>query len=168
VIDVTSLDVRAVVEQVLRRRHGAREVERGLAIAAPRVDEARVRRDELTEAPDQAQPRRRVDVDRRAALDRVGREVRLGRVEKPKAARPPSRLRVQVGSGLDQDIEHVPARDARMEQRVAAIDRLVDRGLQLGVSTQQLAHATRFTRAHRLARRFEGLAHVLVNTPGSC
>ncbi len=138
VIDVAGIDLGAVIEQVRRDLDRAGEMERRLAVPAAGVHQVRVERDQFAQSVHHAQACRGVHVDDGAPLDRIGGQLGAGPVKSPKPARPPPTLRVQVGTRVEQDIQHRAAADVDDRGRIERAQRLVDLRLQLGMALEEL------------------------------
>ena len=154
VIDVTRVDVGAVIEQELRDRDRAREVERRLAVATAGVDESRIRRDERVE------PRPSC----RAAPPRGRRRSRPRSMRNDASPWSSSRtpklpahqwLRALTSApGAEQHVDHVAVavmdgREQRRPAERAVRQRIVEVRFQPGILFEHRAHTRRIVRAHR-------------------
>ena len=90
VLDVASIDVGAVFEQVLRDLHGGSEVQRGLAVRAAGADHVGIGRHEFLQFLEHPQARRRVRIHHGAALDQKCRHIGRALIKNADAPGPPS------------------------------------------------------------------------------
>ena len=71
-VHIARIDIRALIEQVLGDLDGRGEVQRSLSISTSGVNQRRIGCDQFLELVDHAEPSRRMDRDRRTALNRAG------------------------------------------------------------------------------------------------
>src|SRR6185369_8122649 len=105
-VDITGVDIRAMIEQVRGDFDGRGEVKRRLSVSAARVNQRGIGCDQLLELVEQAQPRRRMNGNRRSALDRAGSHRGLSLVQYSKSARPPLAASINVGSRVEKRVQH--------------------------------------------------------------
>ena len=164
-IDVARVDRRAMVEQVAGDVDRRGEVERGLAVAAARVHQRRVGRQQCVEPVDHAVPGGGVDVDHRATFEQE-RHQRSIVVEHAEAAGPPVAARVDVGAGLEQQVGHlavvpVDGNQQRRGPEGLAGHRLVQAGREIRRTGEHPAGRIHLAGANRCRKRLEsvGVGH---------
>ena len=78
-----------------------------VAVAAACVNQLGFNGDELAELRDEAEAPGGVDIENRAACDRVMGEIVAGEIEKAEASRPPAAAGVDVGAEFQKHIQHL-------------------------------------------------------------
>src|SRR5439155_10947161 len=105
-VDVASLDVSAVIEQIFGDFDRAGKMQRSLTIAAASVDEVGIGGDELAQFVEHGETSGGMRSDHRAALDSIRCKVRAGGVEQAKASSPPTAPGVNIRASGEKHIEH--------------------------------------------------------------
>ena len=165
VIDVDRVDVGAVREQVIGDLDRRREVQRRLAVAAPRMDHGRIGGDERVETIDQAEPRGGVRGHLRAALDQGAGDRRRRLVEDAEAARPPVRADVDVGARAQEQIHDLEMAAPGGREHRGAAERAVRQGaierrrFQIGMIGEHGAGRRRIAGVNRRVQRVERVRH---------
>src|SRR5688572_30437037 len=115
-------------------------MERCLAVAAPLANESGIPLEQFPEPVEEPEARGGVNIDDGAAFDGVAREVGLGRVEKAKTPGPPAALRVDVGAGIEEKIEHRAAFDSEDRRGIEIVGGIVDARFEFGVPGEEIAY----------------------------
>jgi hypothetical protein len=133
-------------------------VKRGLPVPAPGPDRGAIRRHQRLEFIQHAEPGGRIGAEHRAPLPEEGHQLSRGRIEHAESPRPPVALPVDIGAGIQQELDQIAIplgnrlqqdRSIKMETRKS----IIETSLELGVVCQQLRHLRLVT---LISRRIPG------------
>ena len=93
-------------------------MQRRLAVTAACVHGSGVPLEQVAQTVGQTKPGCRVCINRSPALDGVGRNVRARAVQHAEPSCPPAAAAIDVGTSVEQDVEHPPAADIHDWRRI--------------------------------------------------
>ncbi len=99
-----------------------------------------------------------MDIHDRAPFDGISSQVRFGAMEKPESAGPPPALGVDVGAGVEQDIQHLAAAHPGDQRRIEGGHRVVDLRFQLGMAIEHASEQDGVVFGERFLEDYDGIA----------
>src|SRR5205085_875677 len=137
VVDIASIDLSALIEEIFGNFDGARKMERSLTISTAGVDEIGIRGEARAQFVDQPKTSGSMGSNGGAALDGVSSQVGFGRVEEAKTSSPPAAPGVDVGARREQNIEHLTAAGVNDCGRVERANGVIDASLKFGALLEE-------------------------------